>query len=169
MSWFDEQLRTRKEADDRGLEDSIQSIARAVMGQKLSDALSRGERAQTAVEEILKYYHYKPRELPESLRHAALEEQLEYRLRPFGIMYRSVSLDSGWYRRACGPRIGILAEDNAAVVLLPGSLRGYYFYDPKTGKRKWLNRQTEKLLDEEAVCFYRPLPQKALTMLDLLR
>ena len=169
MSWFDEQLRTRKEADDRGLEDSIQSIARAVMGQKLSDALSRGERAQTAVEEILKYYHYKPRELPESLRHAALEEQLEYRLRPFGIMYRSVSLDSGWYRRACGPMIGILAEDNAAVVLLPGSLRGYYFYDPKTGKRKWLNRQTEKLLDEEAICFYRPLPQKALTMLDLLR
>ena len=31
MSWFDEQLRSRKEADDRGLDDSIQSIARAVM------------------------------------------------------------------------------------------------------------------------------------------
>ena len=27
MSWFDEQLRTRKEADDSGLEESIDSIA----------------------------------------------------------------------------------------------------------------------------------------------
>ena len=27
------------------------------MGQKLTEALSRGERAQTAVEEILKYYY----------------------------------------------------------------------------------------------------------------
>ena len=169
MSWFDEQLRTRKEADDRGLDESIQSVARAVMGQKLSEALSRGERAQTAVEEILKYYHYKPRELPEHIRQASLEEQLEYRLRPFGIMYRSVTLDEGWYRRSCGPMIGILTEDDAAVVLLPGELFGYYFYDPKTGKRKRLNKQTEKLLDAEAICFYKPLPQKALTMLDLLR
>ncbi|MGN0597185.1 MAG: hypothetical protein ACI4J1_07655 [Ruminiclostridium sp.] len=113
MSWFDEQIRSRKEADDRGLYDSIQSIARAVMGQKLTEALSRGERAQTAVEEILKYYHYKPRELPESIRQSTLEEQLEYRLRPFGIMYRSVTLDEGWYRRAGGPMIGILSDDDA--------------------------------------------------------
>ena len=76
MSWFDEQLRFRKESDDQSLDDSVQGIARAVMGQKLTEALSRGERAQTAVEEILKYYHYKPRELPESIRQGSLEEQL---------------------------------------------------------------------------------------------
>ena len=169
MSWFDEQLRFRKESDDQSLDDSVQGIARAVMGQKLTEALSRGERAQTAVEEILKYYHYKPRELPESIRQAALEEQLEYRLRPFGIMYRPVTLDSGWYRRAAGPMIGTLKEDDTAVVLLPGVLSSYYYYDPKTGKRKNVTKKTEAILNEEAICFYKPLPQKALTMFDLLR
>lgn len=169
MSWFDEQLRFRKESDDQSLDDSVQGIARAVMGQKLTEALSRGERAQTAVEEILKYYHYKPRELPESIRQGSLEEQLEYRLRPFGIMYRPVTLDSGWYRRAAGPMIGTLKEDDTAVVLLPGVLSSYYYYDPKTGKRKNVTKKTEAILNEEAVCFYKPLPQKALTMFDLLR
>ena len=169
MSWFDEQLRSRKESDDQRLDDSVKSIARAVMGQKLAEALSRGERTQSAVEEILKYYHYKPIELPESIRQDSLEKQMEYRLHPFGIMYRPVVLDFGWYRRACGPMIGILKEDDTAVALLPGALGGYYFYDPKTGKRKYLNKATEKLLEQDAICFYKPLPQKALTMFDLLR
>lgn len=169
MSWFDEQLRFRKESDDQSLDDSVQGIARAVMGRRLTEALSRGERAQNAVEEILKYYHYTPRELPESIRQASLEEQLEYRLRPFGITYRSVKLDSGWYRRAVGPMIGTLVEDDSAVVLLPGVFSGYYYFDPKTGKKNRLNRKTEQLLHEEAICFYKPLPQKALSMLDLLR
>ncbi len=169
MSWFDEQLRSRKESDDRGLDDSIQSIARAVMGKTLTETLSKGERAQTAVEEILKYYHFKPRELPDTIRNSSLEKQLEYRLRPFGITYRSVNLDEGWYRRATGPMIGTMVEEGDAVVLLPGKIYGYYFFDPKTGKKRHLNKNTEKLFDKEAICFYKPLPQKALKMFDLLR
>lgn len=168
MSWFDEQLRYRKESDDRDLDSSIDNIARAVMGQRLTEALSKSQRAQSAVEEILKYYHYIPREITGSIPADTLEAQLEYRLRPFGIMYRSVTLDSGWYRNAIGPMIGILKADGAAVVLFPGVFSGYYFYDVKTGKKIWLNRKTEQLLETEAICFYKPLPQKALTVLDLV-
>ena len=169
MSWFDEQLRSRKESDDRGLDDSIQSIAGAIMGKTLTEALSKGERAQTAVEEILKYYRFKPRELPDTVRKDSLEKQLEYRLRPFGIMYRTVILDEGWYRRTTGPMIGTMAESGDAVVLLPGKIYGYYFFDPKTGKKRALDKKTEKLFDKEAISFYKPLPQKALSMFDLLR
>lgn len=169
MSWFDEQLRSRKESDDRSLNESIDNIARAVMGQRLTDALSRGEQARSAVEQILKFFHYIPRELANDLPADTLEAQLEFRLRPFGISYRTVELDQGWYHNAVGPMIGTLKESGSAVVLRPGAFSGYWFIDPVTGKKKRLNRKTEALLDEEAICFYQPLPQKALTIADLLR
>lgn len=138
------------------------------MGQQLVDALSRNDRAKSAVEEILKYYRYTPRELAEGVSMDTLDAQLEYRLRPFGIMYRTVTLDSGWYRNASGPMIGTLQADGSAVVLLPGKFSGYSFLDPKSGKKIPLNRKTEQLLNEDAVCFYKPLPQRKLRVLDLL-
>lgn len=169
MSWFDEQLRFRKESDDRSLENSIDKIAQAVMGQRLTEALSNSQRAKSAIDAVLKYYHRPCVDVPEKILEGPLEEQLEYRLRPAGILYRSVTLDSGWYHNAAGPMIGTLSEDGSAIVLLPGAFSGYYFYDPKTGSRTFLNRTTEKLLDAEAICFYKALPQKSLAILDLLR
>lgn len=168
MSWFDEQLRTRKEADDSGLEESIDSIAQAVMGKKLIAALDKTEQARSVAEEILKYYHLRGAELPENERLKTLEEQLEYLLRPHGVLYRSVELEKGWYRNASGPMVGRRKKDGVPVVLLPWGFAGYAYRDPDTGKRIHLNRRNEALLETEALCFYKPLPQKALTVADLL-
>ena len=168
MSWFDEQLRTRKEADDSGLEESIDSIAQAVMGKKLIAALDKTEQARSVAEEILKYYHLRGAELPENERLKTLEEQLEYLLRPHGILYRGVELEKRWYRNASGPMVGRQKKDGAPVVLLPWGFAGYVYRDPDTGKRVHLNRRSEALLETEALCFYKPLPQKALTVADLL-
>ena len=97
MSWFDEQLRYRKEKDDENFAESIDCIANAVMGKRLSDYAGSMELARSAIEEILKYYHCKMKtdELPPQA--DSLDEQLEYRMRPFGIMRRTVMLDKGWY------------------------------------------------------------------------
>ena len=168
MSWFDEQLRTRKEADDSGLEESIDSIAQAVMGKKLIAALDKTEQARSVAEEILKYYHLRGTELPENERLKTLEEQLEYLLRPHGVLYRSVKLEKGWYRNASGPMVGRRKKDGVPVVLLPWGFAGYAYRDPDSGKRIHLNRRNESLLETEALCFYKPLPQKALTVADLL-
>ena len=59
MSWFEEQLRYREQSDKADFEDAIDSIANAVMGTRLRDALSQNEIADSALEEILKYYHCK--------------------------------------------------------------------------------------------------------------
>ena len=40
MSWFDEQIKQRKEADREQIEDSFQEIAGAVMGRRMSEALN---------------------------------------------------------------------------------------------------------------------------------
>ena len=169
MSWFEEQLRYREESDNADFADAIESIAGAVMGNRLRDALSQNEIAASAIEEILKFYHCKAKieELPPRIK--TVDEQIEYRMRPFGIKSRSVTLDRGWYHHAVGAMLGTLKEDGSAVALLPGKLSGYRMVDVKTGKQIKMNRKNEQLLDQEAVCFYEPLPLKALTMGDLLK
>lgn len=168
MRWFEEQLRFREETDNANFADALDSMANAVMGRRLTDALDSRETANTAADAILKYYHCKPKreEMPSNLK--TLEEQMDFRMRPFGIMFRSVQLDSGWYHHAVGAMLGTLKEDGTAVVLIPGRISGYYYQDLKTGKKVKLNKKTEKRLDREAVCFYQPLPRRALKVRDLL-
>lgn len=167
MGWFDNQIKSRREADQQLLDDSFVKIAGVVMGQRSAEKLG-DERIITknAIDEVLKYYHYKTVELPDSVTKA--EDQLDYCMRPHGIMRRNVKLTSGWYKDAYGPMLGFIKETGIPVALIPGNISGYRFTDPETGRSIKLNSTTEKLIDEEAICFYRPLPQKKLTIKDLL-
>ena len=138
-----------------------------VMGER--DAQRIGDAriiTKNAIDEILKYYHYKPSELPESITDG--DEQLDYCLRPHGMMRRSVELKKGWYKDAYGPILAFRKDDGSPVALLPGMIRGYFFRDPATGKAVRLNAETEQLFDPDAICFYRPLPLKSLSIPDLL-
>ena len=89
MGWFENQIQDRRDADQQLLEESFLRIAGVVMGEK--DAQRIGDArviTKSAIDEILKYYHYKPSELPESITDP--DEQLDYCLRPHGMMRRSV-------------------------------------------------------------------------------
>lgn len=167
MGWFENQIEERRQADQQLLEDSFVKIAGVVLGKRSAERLG-DERIVTknAIDEILKYYHYKPAELPASLKSA--EEQLDYCLRLHGLMHRSVELSEGWYRDAYGPILAFTKEDGLPVALLPGRLAGYVYRDAKTGEHRRLNKRSAALFETEAVCFYRPLPQKSLTIPDLL-
>ena len=169
MGWFDEQLKYRKQQDNENFEDAIAGLAGAVVGRRLTEALSDQAIAQSAMEEILKFYHLKIKtdDFPATVK--TLEDRLEYRFRPFGIMRRTVELEKGWYQCAVGPLLGTKKEDGAAVALIPGKLSGYYFLDPATGTKTKVTRKNEDLLDSEAICFYKPLPLKALKVTDLLK
>ena len=167
MGWFDDQIKQRKASDQAVFEDSIFQMAAVVLGKQRAGTLDR-DRVVTkaAIDEILKYYRMKPVEIPDSIRD--LEDQLEYCLRPNGLMRRNVRLTKGWYKDAFGPILAFRKEDGAPVAILPRSFSGYYFRDLETGKTQSLNRQTEDLFDEDAVCFYRPLPLKKLGIPDLI-
>ena len=169
MNWFEEQLRYREQSDNADFADAIDSIAGAVMGTRLRDALSQKEIAGSAIEEILRFYHCRSKEdeLPPQIQ--TVDEQIEYRMRPFGIRSRRVTLDKGWYHHAVGAMLGTLKEDGSAVALIPGRFSGYRLVNIASGKQSRLDRRTEQFLDPEAICFYEPLPQKALTMGDLLK
>ena len=168
MGWFDKQIRQRKQSDQSVFEDSLFHMASVVLGKSGAQGLE-DERliSKAAIDEILKYYHFKPAEIPAGIKD--LEEQLEFCLRPHGIMRRSVKLEENWHREGFGPILAFRKEDGLALALLPKPFKGYRFSDPATGERVTLDRKTSELLQKDAICFYRPLPQKELGIPDLLK
>ena len=167
MGWFSNQIEERRSTDQQLLEDSFVKVAGVVLGQRSAEKISDARIVtKNAIDEILKAYHYRPVEPPESLQDT--EGQLDYCLRHYGLMRRPVELLDGWYRNAYGPMLGFWGKEKLPVALLPGRFHGYYYTNPKTQERVRLTGKTAASLDAEAWCFYRPLPLKKLGMTDLL-
>ena len=168
MGWFDEQIKQRKQNDQDVFTDAFINIAGAVMGSHVSAALN-DERQQTknAFDEILRFYHINAKEIPDNI--TDRNEQLEYLLRPHGIMRRRVMLSKGWYKDAIGAMLGIRKSDGMVVALIPTGFSGYRYRDMETGKQVKINGKNQELFEEEAIAFYKPLPLKALGISDLMR
>lgn len=167
MGWFDEQIKQRIESDSGVFEDSFIKLTDAVVGNNAARALY-DERTLTknAVEEILKYYHIKIKDIPDSV--TELNDQLEWLLRPHGIMRRTITLNKGWYKDAVGAILAFTKKEQRAVALIPGKFGGYYFINPNTGARQKVNSTNQELFDLEGICFYTPLPLKKLTIRDIM-
>ena len=167
MAWFEDQIEERRESDRQVLEDSLFNAAGVVLGQRKTKKLrDKHIITKNAIDEILKYYHCSPVEIPQNL--TGFEEQLDYCLHPCGFMYRDIELTKGWYRDSYGPILAFTKKDRLPAALLPGKLAGYTYKDPVTGQMNRVTAKTAELFEAEAVCFYRPLPQKKLAILDLL-
>ena len=161
MGWFDEQIKTRVNNDKENFENAFINLSSVVMGRSVLAAAMQNDRqkAQNAIEEILKFYHVKKTELPETI--TDLEEILEYLLRPSGIMRRSVSLTGDWYKDGIGALLGHTV-DGEVIALIPDAFSGYQFYDYKQGKNVKVTARNKDQIAEEAICFYKPLPLKKL-------
>ena len=166
MGWFDKQIRQRMESDQSALEDSLFRMASVVMD-KWQQNKAEDERLITkeSLDQVLKYYHHKPIEVPDTIKD--VDEQMQYVLRPLGLMTRDVKLEENWFSDAYGPMLGYLKDAETPIALIPGYLFGYYYYDPLTGRRTRINRSNAKRISEDAVCFYRPLPMKKIGIRDL--
>ena len=167
MGWFSEQIKERTECDQNMLEESLYGLAGVIMDKWTTNRVADSRIiAGDALNEILKYLHVRSVKLPEG--GLDMQKDLENVLRPTGLMIREVDLDENWQRSACGPMLGYLSDRETAIALIPGSISGYYFKDPATGKKTRVTKKTEKLFAREAICFYQPLPMKKLGIPDLL-
>lgn len=167
MGWFDEQIKNREENDKEVISDTFAEIAGAVLGKRLSAALHDDRiKAKDEVDRILKFYHLNISDIPDNI--LDVNDQLDYQLQPNGIMRRRIKLGEHWYRDAIGALLCVRRDNGQVVALLPAGISGYYFYDAD-GKRRSLNRKTEKLFEDEAICFYKPFPQKKMGISDLIK
>lgn len=167
MGWFDEQIKQKIRNDDEGFSDALMGMSRLIMGSEDYSFAHQDSRTAAigAVHEILKFYHVKPQEIPDSLKE--MNDILEYLLRPSGFMCRKVRLTGNWYKNGIGAMLGIYKESGKAVALIP-SKGGYEALDEETGKKVWITAKNVKMIAVDAYCFYRPLPLRAIGMKDLL-
>ena len=125
MGWIDQQLKNRAKADQEAFCQAFEGMAGVVMDRIPGDP-DDVRQAQNAIEDILKYFGHSAIELPENI--TDLNDQLDYLLRPTGIMWRMVRLEKGWQKDAVGP---LLAQttDGRPMALLPDKLGGYYYLE----------------------------------------
>ena len=166
MSWFSEQIKKRMRRDKEEFENSFVELSSVVLGESaIARALNNDrQKTQNAIEEILKFYNAKTIELPDKV--DDMNEQLEYMLRPTGIMRRTVELSGKWWQSAVG---AFLAQTKSGdtVALIPDGVKKYSFFDYETGKRIRVTEKTADLLERQAFCFYKPFPLRKLKLMDI--
>ena len=166
MGWFDEQIRQRKENEEAVLSEAICNIVGAVSGEKVFFNINdKRKTLVNSIDEILKFYHLKSRDLPDAIN--GTEDQLEYLLRPHGIMRRRVELKKGWHKEAIAPMLATRKDNGGVVALIPYKNRGYVFNDAESGKQCKVTQQNEEIFENEAICFYKPFPKDCISKKDL--
>ncbi|MFF7735569.1 NHLP bacteriocin export ABC transporter permease/ATPase subunit [Streptomyces sp. NPDC007984] len=81
---------------------------------------------------------------------------------------RAVRLEGRWWRDNVGPLVGQRALSGAPVALL-WRRGGYVAVHPSTGRETPIEKANAEEFEPRAVMFYRPLPEKRLSPLGLLR
>lgn len=164
MSWFDEQIKTRRNLDKRELEDAYARLASSITHGVPNLTLDNSAAADSAMGIVLSYYHVKPVSVPDSITDPM--ERVNWATRPTGIMRRAVRLEGEWWTDATGAYLATTL-DNTPVALVPRSSHGYAYVDPTTHKKIRITRANATRFKPEALCFYRPLPQRELSIRDV--
>ncbi|MEG2882256.1 MAG: NHLP family bacteriocin export ABC transporter permease/ATPase subunit, partial [Christensenella sp.] len=165
MTKFDDQIKNRIKNDDADFHEAFSNMAGVVMDMPLGDTDER-KNALSAIGEVLRYYRIKATELPKEIED--LDEQLDYLLRPAGMMRRAVRLEDDWYKNAMGAMLGQTTE-GTTVAILPHAFTGYMVFYPATAQKVRVTKKVAAGLSKDAVCFYKPLPQKEIGTKELVR
>ena len=141
MSWFEEQLETRKRLDDDQVAEAYERIARAIEGSKRAPRIMLDDVAATdsSVAVVLRYYGKKPADVPLSITDPI--DRMDYLLRSCGMMKRRVKLEGRWWTDASGAYLGQL-KTGEPVAIIPTGLRSYAYVEPSTSKKVLLTART---------------------------
>ncbi|MDR2394678.1 MAG: ATP-binding cassette domain-containing protein [Treponema sp.] len=165
MSWFQELIHTRLLNEEVLLKEAFADLSTPIMGERAVWFMLRGNRdqGQTALYQILSYFGEEAVEPPADMED--IQERLEYILRPSGILKRRVHLAKGWHEDCIGPLLA--KKDGKPLALIPGKFAGYRYFDDTTGDMVRVNASRAATIEKDAFCFYRPLPQRTITLFDL--
>lgn len=166
MGWVENQIADRRAADEQLLEDSFAQIAGVILDRQSAERISdRRIATEHVIDEILKYYHEKNVKPDERIKDP--DDQLDQCLKKSGLMRREILLEDGWYKDSYGPVLAYTKQEGIPAALLPNLFGGYTWTD-EHGARQKVSKNWKEIFQEEAYCFYRPLPMRAIGIPDLL-
>lgn len=131
----------------RGLEESL-LVACRLVGWELGAQIKRPADPVDGVREVL---------------------NLDGILRASGLRSRIVTLKAGWWRHDRGPLLVFGQEDKRPLALIPAGAGRYEMHDPEKGTRHIVNGDIARTLPSSAYVFYPALPNRPLTLGDLVR
>lgn len=167
MGWFDSQVKERLQYDAGEMKKSYAKLAEVVGRKEKIDYGHLAEEGQgkDALTKICKYYRIDKTEIPENI--VEIHEQIQYLFEPSGVMWRHMRLRGKWWKDSMGPVLGETKEGRP-VALIPKAFSGYRYFDYESGNELKVDARINERLKEDAICFYKPLPQKELSGKDLI-
>lgn len=168
MSWFEEQLETRRRLDDEQVAEAYERIARAVEGAKRAPRLTLDDAAATdsAVAAVLRYFGKTPEPVPDTVTDP--QDRVDAAVRSCGMLKRRVLLEGAWWKDATGAYLGQLTTGEP-IAIIPLGMLSYGYVEPHTNKKVLLTARTASDVLPEAFCFYRPLPKTQLSRRDVMK
>ncbi len=167
MNWFEDQIKNRMQNDEEDFSNAFCELSSIVMGEGAAKAgmITVRQKTHNAVQELLKFFGKEIMPVPENIED--ITEYINYCLKPYGIMKRKVELANKWWKDAYGPMLGSL-KNGDTVALLP-STKGYTYFDYERGKRILVNSETSKNIEVGGYCFYKPFPNREISIIDLVK
>lgn len=165
MGWFENQIEERGREDERRLAESLRGLSDAITGRSTREGTDAAVQARSALSAVLAYYGERLPEGLDSVKRGDIADFIDNDLRTTGIMARPVRLTRGWQGEAVGAMLGFL-KDGSPVALLPRTRGGYRTAGTAAGEEAGARGISG--LQEEAYCFYRPLPLRKLAVPDLV-
>ena len=167
MGLSSNQIIDRRDADQQLFSDALLEVAEVCAGNGSRERVMNDRVAtRDAIGHIMWYFSLKCPAIPENLTDIA--DQLDFCMRPHGLMYRMVRLDEHWYRQSFTPMLAFDERHGTPIALIPGKVFGYWYVDAETGLHVKVGTPNAGRFGQDAICFYRPLPQRSLGVSDLL-
>lgn len=94
---------------------------------------------------------------------------LETIARASGFRTRQVTLTLNWWQKDCGVLLGFTKAENQPVAILPIKLTKYEILNPVDLTRTPVNHKIASQIAPVAYTFYRPLPNKKITLFDTFK
>ena len=168
MSIFGQQLQNRIEKDEKMCTRNLHVLGEAAKGHyyKGTDDDLSPKQTVRQLERILQYLRIP---LPENPPFSDdLNEQIDLVMQESGTVSREVELSDIWWKNGDGPLLAVIRETGEVKALIPGTFGGY-FYEDHAGKRIRVTKDNKGQFELTAWCFYKPLPDRALTGVDFIR
>ena len=170
-----EEYGLKKQINDRIVKDNI-IIDSGI--KELADTMSGKSRMNydvidafaTDINQIESICKYLDQPIPEGeCEYKNIEDCIDYIAGYSGISKRHIKLDDKWWRDGDGVLLTKRKDNGELCALFPGALWGYYYIDKETGDKIHVTRKNRHQFEENAWCFYKPLPNKSLTKMEYVR
>lgn len=106
---------------------------------------------------------------PAAWEEAGSADPVETICRASHVRQRKVQLRGRWWTHDAGPLLGFQREGGRPVALLQPRAGRYELFDPRAGMNVPLDEEVAATLEPEAYVLYRPLPERAIRGLELIR